>query len=167
MVIGKPKNFAYFDDGCFSFFNGFIVKFKQIVRVKPLGYALIIYIAFVINPCVSHSFYESPRQNLLKSSNSHFLFTEIQNKSFSDIGFFVEPLCIKVEDHFNFIERPSEFWDSLNKKLFGASDFLKQVIGIGGSQNSQDSDNNLIHSFLLGALFYVIFHLLFVRKDEA
>ncbi len=79
----------------------------------------------------------------------------------------MEPLCIKVEDHFNFIERPSEFWDSLNKKLFVASDFLKQVIGIGGSQNSQDSDNNLIHSFLLGVLFYVIFHLLFVRKDEA
>lgn len=166
IVIGKEKNLIYFVNSSFSLFRYFVVGLKQIMRVKPLRYALIVYVIFIINSCFSYSYFESSRQDLFKSGNCSLLLAEKLNKGFSDISFFMDSLGATVKDHLGFKEWLSKIIGIFHKMFFCASDFLKQMIGIGRGQDSQNSDNNLVHYFLFGAVVYSIFHIIFNKENR-
>lgn len=150
MVIGKQKNFVDFVDSGFSLFKNFIVRFEQIVRAKPLRYVLVIYVVFIVFPCFSYAFSEPSGQYGFKSSNNPLLLTEIQNKGFSDVGFFVKSSRVEVENHPNFIKWLSEISGRLDEEFLCFYGFIEQVCGISGEQYAQGSYHYNLRSALIG-----------------
>lgn len=161
MVIRKKKYPVDFADSGFSFFNDFVVGFKQIIRVKPLGYALVAYVVFIVSPCVSYSFFEFPGQNWRKSGNSTFLVAEIQDESLPNVGFFVKSSSAEVKDVSDFNKWFSEFSSSFKEFFLGFGRAIEQICSVGGQQNSEDSDKYWGHCFLLGVFLYLFIHFIF------
>ena len=161
MVIGEQKNSVYFVDNHFSFFKNLIVYFKQIVRIKPLGYVFVVYAIFIIFPCLSHSFSESPRQNWRESRSCTFLVAEIQDESLSNIGFFVKSSGAEVKDVSDFNKWLSELSSSFKEYFFGFGRAIEQICSVGSQQNSEDSYKYWGHCFLLGVILYLFVHFIF------
>lgn len=153
MVISEQKKPVDFFYSVFSSFCDFFIGFKQIVRTKPFICVFVIHVVFIVLPCLSYSFSESPGQNWHKSRNCAFLIAEMQNESFSNVGFFVKPSGAEVKDVSTFNKWLPEFSSTLEEFFLGFGRAIEQICSVGSQQNSEDSDKYWGHCFLLGVFF--------------